>query len=366
MYDAFRVIETLEAHGYPSYLVGGAVRDLLLGIEPVDYDIATAARPEEVRRLFSDAILKYCAEFGNVTLPNVDITTFRRDEAYLDHRHPSRVVFVDTIEEDLRRRDFTICAMAYSEKRGLIDPYGGKRDLLNRRLVMVGNPYEKLSEDALRILRGIRFAAQFRLAVDKDFIFAARKEARFLNPNMQLEWSKILMGDHIVRACELMEQTGALEMIFPSVAKMKGLKEHGDPQEDILRHSFNVLAHMPCDFMLRLAALYHESGKAEVNFLGENGDEDRNGYRNRSEELFRLDMKGVLSRKKIDRVAFLIRNHGKRISSYSEQALRQLVKESSLDDVKRFIKLERAIAETMKRDTVFLGEAMCILQTLVI
>ena len=365
MHDARRVMEILEEHGYPSYLVGGAVRDSLLGIEPVDYDVATAARPETVLRFFRDEVTSYRPEFGNVTLPGVEITTFRRDEDYRDHRHPSRVVFVDTIEEDLMRRDFTIGAMAYSEKHGFVDPYGGKKDLFEKKLVMVGEPAKRLREDALRILRGIRFAARFELVPDERFLVAAKDEARFLGPHMRAEWERILTGDHVARALELMDLTGALGVIFPAVARLRGLTQEGPFHEkDALHHTFDVVANTRADFSLRMAALYHEVGKADTKFLDEKGCAHFYGHADRSEELFRADMACVLSHKEIEEVAFLIRRHMSAVAPYSERHLRRLVRESSLENTKRLIELVRADAEATKFGAPdYLDDAAVLLNT---
>ena len=345
MKDAWRVMEILETHGYPSYLVGGAVRDALLGIEPQDYDLATAARPETVRDLFRNEIVSYRPKFGNVTLPGVEITTFRRDADYRDHRHPVRVIFIDTIEEDLARRDFTIGAMAYSEKRGFVDPYAGKKDLFEKKLVMIGDPARRLYEDAMRILRGIRFAARFELVPEESFLNAAKEEARYLNPKMRAEWERILTGEHVARALELMDETGALDVLFPAVARLRGLMQEGPFHEkDALHHTFDVVANTRADFSLRLAALYHDVGKADTKSLDEKGYAHFYGHANRSEELFRSDMACVLSSKEIDGIAFLIRRHMSAVAPYSERHLRRLVRESSVGDALRLMELVRADA----------------------
>ena len=162
-------IRLLENAGYEAYAVGGCVRDSILGIEPNDWDICTSALPSEIADVFSSyKTIGTGIKHGTVTViveaMPIEITTFRRDGNYTDNRHPDKVEFVRTLTDDLARRDFTVNAMAYSEKHGLIDPYGGIRDLKNGIIRSVGDPKKRFEEDALRILRAIRFASRYGLA----------------------------------------------------------------------------------------------------------------------------------------------------------------------------------------------------------
>ena len=157
-------INALEKASYPTYAVGGCVRDWLLGLTPQDYDLCTAATPEQIQAVFSDQLLLHGVKHGTVGVvlngEVVEITTFRTEGNYADNRHPDWVAFVTNIEDDLARRDFTINAMAYSPTRGLCDPFGGRGDLAGGQLRAVGDPDKRFQEDALRILRGLRFAAR--------------------------------------------------------------------------------------------------------------------------------------------------------------------------------------------------------------
>lgn len=166
-------LKILEDSGFDSYVVGGCVRDLMLGIEPHDYDITTPAMPSDVKNIFSNyKIIDTGIEHGTVTViieeMPLEITTFRVDGEYEDNRHPTKVEFVSNLELDLMRRDFTINAMAYNDKNGLVDLFGGIEDIKNKVIRCVGSPDERFTEDALRMLRAIRFAVRFNCAIDKE------------------------------------------------------------------------------------------------------------------------------------------------------------------------------------------------------
>ena len=183
--DAYRLLQTLRAAGHSAYVVGGCVRDSLLGRLPGDWDICTSARPDQLRAIFHDQRLILTGEkHGTVAVilhgKPYEITTYRLDGSYRDHRHPDSVQFVDDLAEDLARRDFTINAMAYSAEEGLIDPFGGRDDLAAHRVRAVGEPERRFEEDALRILRLYRFAARFGFAIDP----ATGAAARALGPHL--------------------------------------------------------------------------------------------------------------------------------------------------------------------------------------
>ena len=171
--DATFIINKLEENGYEAYVVGGCVRDSLLGIEPHDWDICTSALPEQVIEVFKEyKVLLTGLQHGTVTIiidtEPFEITTYRIDGEYEDNRHPTKVEFVSNLELDLMRRDFTINAMAYNDKNGLVDLFGGIEDIKNKVIRCVGNPDERFTEDALRMLRAIRFAVRFNCAIDKE------------------------------------------------------------------------------------------------------------------------------------------------------------------------------------------------------
>ena len=201
--NAKKVIETLEAAGYEAYIVGGCVRDSILGREPGDWDITTAARPEQVKALFRRTI-DTGIKHGTVTVmfgkEAYEVTTYRVDGEYSDHRRPDSVEFTANLEEDLKRRDFTINAMAYSPSAGVIDLFGGMDDLDNKVIKAVGDPLARFDEDALRILRAIRFAGQLDFTIERDTRKAMILRAQFLQDisaeRIRVELDKLLTSAH--------------------------------------------------------------------------------------------------------------------------------------------------------------------------
>lgn len=204
------VLETIEKNGYEAYVVGGSIRDILLSKEPKDWDITTSAPVDKVIRFF-DKTIELGKQFGIVKVivngMAIDVASYRIDSQYSDFRRPDEVVFSDSIEEDLKRRDFTVNAIAYSHKRGFVDVFGGRADLKVKRITCVGNPLERFEEDPLRILRGIRIAAELGFQIQKDTL-AAMQEKKYLLDRISVErireeFNKILMSDSPSRGLEI-------------------------------------------------------------------------------------------------------------------------------------------------------------------
>lgn len=219
--EVLTIMEILEKNGYSAYIVGGCVRDMLLGLKPKDYDICTSAYPEQVMELFPKCIptgIKHGTVTVIINSTPFEVTTFRVETGYTDHRHPDKVVFSDSLTEDLKRRDFTINAMAYHPVKGIIDPFNGTQDLRNRVIRTVGNPRERFDEDALRMLRAIRFQAVYGFSIDKG-TFSAIKE---LSENISLisherileELNRILAGSYTEAFRNLIE-SNLLKHILP-------------------------------------------------------------------------------------------------------------------------------------------------------
>ena len=249
-----KICTSLEEKGFAAYAVGGCVRDILLGQVPSDYDVTTSALPEEIKAIFSHSVDTGIAH-GTVTvvLPegNVEVTTFRTDGTYKDSRHPDGVTFVSEIEADLQRRDFTVNAMAYSPKRGFCDPFGGRADLDNKILRAVGDPTSRFSEDALRILRLYRFAAQLSFSMEEETEKAARKLSHSLGAisreRIFAELSKLLA---FATAKDLQNTESIFKAVMPEISlsaeksektanctAMAGKWAHlcGEKTEDILK-----------------------------------------------------------------------------------------------------------------------------------
>ena len=271
-------IAALEASGYPCYAVGGCVRDACLGLTPHDFDLCTAALPGTVRQVFSDRQLVLAGEkhgtVGVVTEDGViEITTFRTEGGYQDSRHPDWVRFVDRIEEDLARRDFTVNAMAYSPTRGFADPFGGRADLENHILRAVGDPSARFREDALRILRGVRFAVRFGLTPEPE-TFRAMLETAPLMDKLARErvFEELCKLLPLVSAADLLQFAPILTQVLPELAPTVGFCQHSPHHAyDVFTHTAHVVAAVPADPALRWAALLHDTGKIPTFTLDEQG-----------------------------------------------------------------------------------------------
>lgn len=264
-----QLIERLERAGFETYAVGGCVRDCLLSRTPEDWDLCTAALPEQILALFAEyGPIPTGLSHGTVTVPfdgtAYEITPFRTESGYADGRHPDRVLFGCTLEEDLARRDFTVNAMAYHPLRGLIDPFGGRQDLKARLLRCVGDPIRRFGEDALRLLRGVRFLALFGLTVEPATAAALHELAptvvRAAPERLFPELLKLLCAPHAETA--LSEFSDLLFAILPELAAQKDFPQNTPHHYlDIWRHTLAVLSASPPTPALRLAALLHDVAK---------------------------------------------------------------------------------------------------------
>ena len=270
-------IDRLEHAGFATYAVGGCVRDYLLGLIPHDYDLCTAATPAQIKDIFSEHRLVLSGEkHGTITIllaQPVEITTFRTEGGYADSRHPDWVQFVTDIEADLSRRDFTVNAMAFSPTRGFADPFGGQKDLQNKILRAVGDPSQRFTEDALRILRGARFAVRYHLQVEQAtkhamFQLADRMEG-LARERVLDELCKLLP---LVTAEDLLEFAPLLVQVIPELAGCVNFDQHSPHHAyDVYSHTAQVVAATPKDLVLRWAALLHDVGKPATFCQDENG-----------------------------------------------------------------------------------------------
>lgn len=275
----------LRAAGQQAYLVGGCVRDIVLGREPVDYDVATDATPDEVQKLFPDS-LAVGAQFGVVIVAavpgrqaqasenqlenQVEVATFRSDVGYSDGRHPDRVVYARSPEEDVRRRDFTINALLLDPGTGqVLDFVGGRKDLEAGIIRAIGRPEERFREDKLRMLRAVRFAARFGYAIEGETFAAIRKLRGEIHQvsaeRIRDELSKLLTEGAARRGFELLDETGLLAEVLPEIARMKGVEQPPEfhPEGDVWRHTLLMLEGLPagCPATLAWGVLLHDVGK---------------------------------------------------------------------------------------------------------
>ena len=261
-------LDALEKAGYASYVVGGCVRDACLGLTPHDYDLCTAALPEQTEAVFAEKQLVLAGKkHGTVGVVTdcgvVEITTFRTEGDYRDNRHPEWVSFVPEVEQDLARRDYTVNAMAYSPMRGFADPFGGRVDLKAKVLRAVGNPVQRFQEDSLRILRGVRFAVRFGFSVEerteRAMLFQAHLMDNLARERVFYELCKLLP---LVNSADLCRFAPILAAVIPELGPMIGFDQHSPHHAyDLYTHVAHVVEAVPGDLTLRWAALLHDVGK---------------------------------------------------------------------------------------------------------
>ena len=333
---AVKIIEELEVAGHEAWIVGGAVRDLMLGIPSSDWDVTTSATPEVIVPLFNESF--YDNEYGTVkvagkhlreqySLPEgaiddsvlYDITTYRSESEYSDKRRPDSVTWGKTIQEDLKRRDFTINAIALRQSQGkpteIMDPYGGQEDIKNKLIKAVGDPMERFEEDALRIMRAIRIGAQLGFAIESKTLSALKEKVANLKEisweRIGAEMMKLLSTDHSADAIQLMVNCGIMEIIIPELLSTKEVKQGGHHIYDVFTHSLEALRACPSpDPVVRLATLLHDIDKPVVSKEGgERGVTFYNHEVTGARTAKRIAERLKLSKRDQDRIFTLVRWH---------------------------------------------------------
>ena len=293
-----RIIDTLMRAGYEAYAVGGCIRDSLLGREPKDWDITTSASPAEVKALFPKTVDTGIAH-GTVTVllnrEGFEVTTYRVDGTYEDSRHPKEVTFTPDLNEDLKRRDFTINAMAYNDTHGLIDAFDGAVDLDRKIVRCVGDPKERFSEDALRMMRAVRFCAQLGFTVEEQTRSAICALAPTLKKisaeRIQSELVSLLMSDHPEEMRTLYE-TGITKVILPEFdVMMQTAQNSPHHMYTVGEHTIQSLAQIESKKTLRLAMLFHDIGKPSCKTTGEDGQDHFYGHPQKGSEMARSIMR---------------------------------------------------------------------------
>lgn len=293
--EVIEVAKKLEEAGFEAYLVGGCVRDLILSEaegtlrEPKDWDVATNAKPEEVQKIFEDTV--YENQFGTVgvktesedpKLKVIEVTTYRIEGKYTDKRHPDEIKFAKTIEEDLSRRDFTVNALALSltnnqqlttndKKLEIADPYQGQEDLKNKIIRAVGNAEERFNEDALRLMRAVRFSAELDFSIEKKTAEAVKKLSAGLEfiakERIRDEFEKIIMSDKAKEGIEMLEAAGLLKFVAPELRESIGVSQDRHHIYPVWEHSLKSLeyaARKGYSLEVRLASLLHDVGKPKT------------------------------------------------------------------------------------------------------
>ncbi len=273
------VIEILNANGHSAYVVGGACRDILMGKTAHDWDVTTSALPEETATLFSDfRVIETGIKHGTVTVivdsVSIEVTTYRIESGYSDNRHPDSVSFTDRIEDDLARRDFTVNAIAYSPIHGTVDPYGGIGDIEKQIIRCVGNPDTRFGEDALRILRALRFSSVLGFEIEQETKESIKRNYRLLSnisaERIFAEMCKMLCGKDIKRI--LTEFSEVIFFIMPELEPMKNcMQNHERHIYDVWGHTVAAVSSVKPEPHLRFAMLLHDSGKPHARTTDKNG-----------------------------------------------------------------------------------------------
>jgi len=279
-YDVKYIINELYKNKFDAFIVGGCLRDLLLNLEPKDYDIATSAKPDNVMSLFNKTI-PTGIKHGTVTVVinnnNYEVTTFRTEGDYLDNRHPSSVDFVTDIREDLSRRDFTVNALAYNDKLGLIDYFNGINDLKNKIIRCVGHADKRFKEDALRMLRAIRFSCQLGFKIENKTFEAIINNANLIKniskERIRDELCKILISSSPSKGIDMLQKTGLLEFIIPELNLLVNYSPLSiKHNRDVFGHTLKVMDNLEGNNLtLMLAALLHDVGKLNTLTLEADG-----------------------------------------------------------------------------------------------
>lgn len=343
------VLDSLHAKGYEAYIVGGCVRDSILGRRPEDWDITTSALPEQVKRIFVKTV-DTGIEHGTVTVlvggRAHEVTTYRIDGTYKDSRHPENVTFTASLPEDLKRRDFTINAMAYNEEEGLIDLYGGMDDLQRRCIRCVGNPEERFSEDALRILRAVRFSAQLNFGIDPETIAGIVK----LAPNLAkisaericAELTKLITSDH-PEYLKVAYQAGMTRIILPEFDEMMRTPQNNPHHMySVGEHTLVSMAEVKNDRILRFTMLLHDVGKPACRTTDANGIDHFKGHGEKGAAMAVKIMRRLkMDNDTIRQVRTLIIYHDWRVKP-DEKQVRHLINKVGKDLFPLFIRVQDA------------------------
>ena len=348
--DVKNIIETLEANGYEAFAVGGCVRDTLLLRVPGDWDITTSAKPEEVKALFTHTI-DTGIQHGTVTVMKnhvgYEVTTYRIDGEYEDARHPKEVIFTANLVEDLKRRDFTINAMAYNDRAGVVDEFDGIQDLEDKVIRCVGNPKERFSEDALRMLRAVRFAAQLGFTIEDATKEAIKELAPTLSKvskeRIAVELIKILTSDHpeeIRTAYEL----GLTRVFMPEFdVAMETTQNNPHHKYTVGEHSIVAMQYVRPERMIRLIMLLHDLAKPVVLTTDDKGYAHFVGHTQAGADM----AKAILKRLKFDNATIdfvyrMVKHHDDRPPMDNMALVRRRISEIGLGNMPMMIEIKRA------------------------
>lgn len=343
-------LQALYAAGFEAYAVGGCVRDSLLGLTPFDWDITTSALPQEIQAVFQgERTLDTGLKHGTVTVLSdgmpLEITTYRTDGAYTDNRRPDSVTFSRRLSDDLTRRDFTVNTLCYAPQTGIVDLLGGTVDLEKKILRAVGDPDKRFSEDALRIMRGIRFSAQLGFSIEEKTAESIRRNRALLKniaaERIRVEFCKLLTGKDAARV--LLSYPEVLAVFLPELTEVQNFPQNTPYHKyDVYTHSVYALKNAPPDLALRLCLFFHDFGKPACHMQDAHGIAHFKGHPEKSAALADEILRRLrFDNKTRETVCLLIRYHDCRIPETKVQAKR-LLREIGAENYRRLLQVKAA------------------------
>ena len=352
------ILAEFKKAGFESYIVGGCVRDFLLGKEPKDWDITTNAKPEEIQKVFPDSF--YENKFLTVTvktgskkteLAEIEVTTYRIETDYSNKRHPDEVKYAEKLEDDLARRDFTINAFAMDEKKKLVDLFDGQKDLKNKIIRTVGNPEERFLEDALRMLRAVRFATVLELKIEEKTAEAINKNSIWLEAiskeRIRDEFLKIIESERAAEGIELLRKLNLLKYIVPELLENYGVGQNKHHIYDCYQHAVKALeytAKKKFNMYVRLAALFHDIAKPKVK-VGEGKNSTFYNHEVVGAKItFEILNRLKFSKKDVEKITKLVRYHlfYYNVGEVTESSVRRLVKNVGIENIEELLQVRMA------------------------
>jgi tRNA nucleotidyltransferase (CCA-adding enzyme) len=344
-------METLQENGFQAYLVGGGVRDILMNLEPKDYDICTDALPQQVKNLFNK-VIPTGEKHGTVTvvLPEnkIEVTTFRQDGDYQDCRHPEEVVFTRSLQEDVARRDFTMNSIAININKRIFDYFNGVQSIENKCIVTVNNPDDRFKEDALRMMRAIRFAVQLDFKIEENTKQSILKNSNLITyvsqERIRDELCKILLSDYPSRGIKLLRDCGLLIYIIPELQRCVNFDQQNiHHNKNVFDHVMAVLDDTPKDLIIRLSALLHDIAKPIVFTV----DENNNGHFYKHHLEGEILTEEILKRLKFDNktintVKLLVRHHMDRYEFLRTSNIKKFINRVGVENLESLFILQVA------------------------
>lgn len=365
--DVEFIINTFYENGYKAFMVGGCVRDSVLGTLPKDYDITTSALPNETIKLFEKTIptgLKHGTVTVIINNESYEVTTFRSDGDYKDNRRPDSVIFVNDIKDDLSRRDFTVNALAFNNFEGLVDYFNGTNDINKKLLNCVGNPDERFTEDALRMLRAIRFSCQLDFDIGGSTYLSIKKNHELIknisSERIRDELCKILISNNPSKGLNLLKDTGILKIILPKIHQLVGYTpECNNHNRNVFEHTLKVIDNTSNNILLRLSALFHDVGKLNTLTRLENGHCYFPGHSKESAKMTKEILSNLaFDNNTINRICSIINNHLVLNVSYmpTDGEIKRLINKVGKENMSLLFDLQRADINSLWNPIPFLAK----------